>query len=194
MQTATVPTDAKKLVVIGAVSKLIDYHARRTHVESLALDTDDLRQEGMLKVLRVIDKYPELPAAELIPLVKQSLSNLYAKLVRIKFLHRNSGIVVDLSAAFDQEGQAWMDETYIEHQVQHLCSMLDSDAQLVLKALVFPDPRLVEMAMERTDAESSVSIPVKVMAEFLGMTRNRFRRAMAQVEEVAQELLVPQTA
>jgi len=179
--------DTLKLVIIGKVDPYISYLSRRTFVNNLAMDYDDLVSEGRTKVLEVIYKYEYLPMQELVAVCIKAVSNLYGVLVRRSKRDRNSGIIIDLEEAFQLADGSQLHQIYVDMQMRQLVDMFNHDERKILECFLNPPEELVEKV--RSKYSSGVNPEVKftksVIASYLGMSRSYFRSVITGMHSKA---------
>jgi hypothetical protein len=168
---------AGKLIVLGKLEGYIRFMARRTYVKNLCMDFDDLVQEGRLKALSIMAKYPDSPTSEVISLCIKSLSNLYGCIIRKSKLERNSGIIIDLSEAFSISDKDAVGELFLNLQIRQLYDLMDGDEVRILDCIIDPPEELVSMAVSKYSkfGKSEVKITRDILSKFLGISKSELR-------------------
>jgi len=182
--------DYKTLTVLGLVSPYIEMKSRRTFAKGLAMDKEDLIQEGRLKVVQVVERYHNKPISDLVGLAIGSLSNLYNKVIRTSKLSRLDGITIDLSEVFSISDSDRLQEMYLNIQVRELYDMFDGDEKLVFSCLVDPPDDLVQLAIDKyvNTSRAEVKITKTTLSEYLGMSKLRLRSIIESIRIKAEPL------
>lgn len=172
-----------ELIILGQVDRLIRSLSKRTRVR--ALEFEDLVQEGRLKVIEVIRKYPNKPMKELIPICIQSLKNLYNVQIRTSWRQRNQGIIVDLEDAFAVADKDVLVDIYFKLQLDQLYELLNGDEQRVLDCLLDPPEELIELAREEVAhcLRPEVRITKSILADYLELKRSQLREILNRIHQ-----------
>lgn len=181
--------------MLGKVDMLIKSFSSRTYVRNLGLDTEDLVQEGRLKVLEIISNNPTLPMVELIALAITSVMNLYRKFIRTSKLEKNSGLIVDIDELYSVGvSDDIIGKLYIELQLDQLWSILSRDERKVLECIIFPDGSLIDMAIRKYGrGKCEVRITRELIGRFLDISKSEVNRLMYSIRDKAVPILNPQS-
>jgi hypothetical protein len=179
----TVINNTEKLVILGKLDRHIASMSRKTYVGNLAMDNDDLIQEGRVKVLTIINNHQDLKVKDLISLCIKSLSNFYGCLVRKSKIEKNTGIMLDLEDAFFLADKTKLEELYVELQIKHLFELMEGDEKRVLDCLINPPEELVEKAIEyyEDSYKAEVKLNRSLLSDFLGISKTELRHVIERM-------------
>lgn len=179
----TMISNTKKLVILGKLDRHIASMSRKTYVDNLVMNNDDLIQEGRVKVLTIINSHEDLGVKDLVSLCIKSLSNFYGCLIRKSKIEKNTGIMLDLEDAFFLADKFKLEELYVELQIKHLYELMEGDEKRVLECLVNPPEELVERAIEyyENSFKAEVKLNRSLLSNFLGISKTELRHIIERM-------------
>jgi hypothetical protein len=181
--------EVSKLLILGKVDSYI--RSMSSRIRRNKEEREDLISEGRLKVLEVIQKYPDLSVQELVSVCITALGNLYKVVLRTRSLVRNTGTIVDLEEAFYLADKDSLSQMFMDLQLRQLYEIFNGDERKILDCVMDPPEELVNMAREYYEKEFKVEVKLtrSILAEFLGMSKLQLREAIERMRIKAAPIL-----
>ena len=174
----------EKLILLGGVDEYIKNLSRKTRVDRLAMDWEDLVQAGRTKALEVMKTYDTMPAADLMPVLMKSLRRFYTNLIRKSSAECRNAITIDLSEAFNVSDTDQVKKIFLDLQLSQLRKLLTPQEILVLDCILEPPEDLMDLVFNEykgTWKYTQVKITRRILAKYLGIKLNELRKTLSSI-------------
>ena len=173
----------RKLLVLKKAEGHIIAASHKIILSNLAMDASDIQQEARLKILEVINHYPDKSIKEVVALSIRSLYNMINENLRISQRFKSYGEVVELTEAFNIHDERWIAETYCNIALHALREMLDKSEKQVFDAMLCTDADVAKFVTLYCEHQNrSVTVTVEAIAAYFGASRFMIYRILDSIK------------